>query len=89
MLERLKKELSDLENYIPQTVNKDSLEEMKSELNQTSLELENVLNEKEKLDFISSSISGDNIKGFIISQELPFLNKFINCVIKHYSFICI
>lgn len=86
-IDSLNFELDELEAYIPKEMNNESLEKMEKELSEVKSELNIILNGKDNLDYINSSISSENIKGTIISQELPFLNKYINEYLEKFSLI--
>jgi DNA repair exonuclease SbcCD ATPase subunit len=86
-IKQLSSDLVQLETYIPEEMNNSSLETMKLEFLEVSGDLSKIQKEKDDLDFINSSISSENIKGLIIAQELPFLNKFINEYLEKFSLI--
>jgi DNA repair exonuclease SbcCD ATPase subunit len=84
---KLKEELDEIQKYIPSVQDNVSLIDMEKTLVEVKQELDIIYKEKDDLDFIQNAISSDNIKGLIISQELPFLNKFINEYLEKFSLI--
>lgn len=80
-----KDELSQIETWEIVEIDTSSLEQKETDLNK----VKNVISEADSklnaLNQLMKLIGGDNLKGYILSKQIPLLNKYINSYIEKFS----
>lgn len=80
-------QIEQLLKYEPVIITYDEIERKEDELIQAKADLEVVGNALDDYNYLNSVIGSDNLKGLIISRQLPVLNKFINTYLEKFSLL--
>lgn len=79
--------LTEMNNFKPIEITYDAIEKKEEDLKQAKTDL-TLYNEKiSDYTWIAQLVSSDNLKGLIISKQLPILNKFINMYLEKFSLL--
>lgn len=80
-------QIEQLNKYVPVVITYDEIERKEAELVQAKIDLEEVNTKVDDYSYLSTVIGSDNLKGLIISRQLPILNKFINSYLEKFSLL--
>lgn len=79
------KELEEVNKWQVIEVDKSGLKQKETELKNIKETLSETENKLSSLVKLMTIIGGDNLKGYILSKQIPFLNKYINTFIEKFS----
>jgi DNA repair exonuclease SbcCD ATPase subunit len=84
-LEKKENELKDIETWEIVEIDTSSIEAKEKELTKVKSIISDAENKHAALNQLMKLIGGDNLKGYILSKQIPLLNKYINGFIEKFS----
>jgi DNA repair exonuclease SbcCD ATPase subunit len=78
-------ELKEIDNWVLVDIDKSVLEHKEDELLTVKTILSDADSKHNALNQLMKIIGGDNLKGYILSKQIPLLNKYINSYIEKFS----
>jgi DNA repair exonuclease SbcCD ATPase subunit len=84
-LAKKRTELADIDSWVLVEIDKSVLEQKEDELLTVKTIISDADSKHNALNQLSKIIGGDNLKGYILSKQIPLLNKYINSYIEKFS----